>query len=100
MTTVLAIQERVAVSFGMTIIDMTSDRRSRSIARPRQVAMYLCRHLTRLSLPEIGLLFGRRDHTTIMHGVARVTALMFENEEFRDKVLELREQLTEPTDDL
>lgn len=100
MTTVLAIQHRVAVSFGVTLIDMTSDRRARVIARPRQVAMYLCRHLTPLSFPEIGRLFGKRDHTTCLHAVRRITELMAENEDFRDKVLELREQLTEPTDDL
>src|SRR5690606_13791120 len=63
--TIEEIQRRVASHFNIRITDMHSARRSRSIARPRQVAMYLAKQLTHRSLPEIGRKFGGRDHTTV-----------------------------------
>lgn len=60
------IQEAVASAFGVRLIDMTARRRAPSVARPRQVAMYLARELTLQSIPEIGLRFDR-DRTTVMH---------------------------------
>lgn len=67
---VAEIQRAVAEHFGMRLAEMTSHRRARAVARPRQVAMYLARELTPLSLPQIGRHFGGRDHTTVMHAVA------------------------------
>ena len=55
---------------------MFSARRSRQIARPRQIAMYLAKNLTSMSYPEIGKRFGNRDHTTIMHAVRKIEELM------------------------
>jgi chromosomal replication initiator protein len=54
---------------------MSSPRRARAVARPRQVAMYLAKHLTSRSLPEIGRRFGGRDHTTVMHAIRKIEEL-------------------------
>lgn len=62
-----AIKETVAQYFKLTVADLNGKKRSRSIAYPRQVAMYLCREMTAFSLPRIGSSFGGRDHTTVMH---------------------------------
>jgi chromosomal replication initiator protein len=73
--TIEEIQKRVAEHFNIRISDMHSARRARSVARPRQVAMYLAKQLTSRSLPEIGRKFGGRDHTTVMHAVKKVDEL-------------------------
>ena len=73
--TIEDIQRRVAEHFNIRMADMHSPRRARAVARPRQVAMYLCKQLTARSLPEIGRKFGGRDHTTVMHAVRRVEEL-------------------------
>ena len=70
------IQRKVAEHYNIRISDMHSPRRSKAIARPRQVAMYLSKILTEHSLPEIGRKFGGRDHTTIIHGVRKIEELM------------------------
>ncbi len=69
------IQKTVADYYKLKVADMHSKTRTRSVARPRQVAMYLTKELTRLSLPEIGLSFGGRDHTTVLHAHRQITAL-------------------------
>jgi chromosomal replication initiator protein len=69
------IQRHVADYFNLRLSDMLSARRSRAVARPRQIAMYLAKQLTTRSLPEIGRKFGGRDHTTVMHAVKRITEL-------------------------
>ena len=69
------IQYAVAQHFGVPMIEMVSHRRARRVARPRQVAMYLSRELTPLSLPAIGRHFGNRDHTTVMHACRRIEGL-------------------------
>ncbi len=74
--TIRAIQVAVAARFGVTVLDLLSDRQGVAIARPRQVAMWIARHVTLHSLPEIGRCFGERDHTTVMHAVRRVDELM------------------------
>jgi chromosomal replication initiator protein len=73
--TIDEIQRRVAEHFNIRLGEMTSDRRARAVARPRQVAMYLAKQLTTRSLPEIGRKFGGRDHTTVMHAVRKVEEL-------------------------
>ena len=73
--TIEDIQKRVAEHYNIRIGEMHSARRARSVARPRQVAMYLAKQLTARSLPEIGKQFGGRDHTTVMHAVKRIDEL-------------------------
>ena len=80
------IQKRVSQHFNVKMSDMSSARRSRTIARPRQVAMYLSKNLTSRSLPEIGRRFGNRDHTTVIHAVKKV-------EELREKDLSFDEDV-------
>ncbi|MGD2063813.1 MAG: chromosomal replication initiator protein DnaA [Nitrospirota bacterium] len=66
------IQKSVADHYGLKVSDLKSKRRTESISTPRQVAMYLCRTLTSHSLPEIGKVFGGRDHTTVLHGCRKI----------------------------
>ncbi len=73
--TIDEIQKRVAEHYNIRLADMHSARRARAVARPRQVAMWLCKQLTPRSLPEIGRKFGGRDHTTVMHAVRKVEEL-------------------------
>lgn len=73
--TVEEIQKRVAEHYTIRVADMSSARRARQVARPRQVAMYLSKALTSKSLPEIGRKFGGRDHTTVMHAVRKIEEL-------------------------
>jgi chromosomal replication initiator protein len=73
--TIDEIQRRVAEHFNIKLAEMTSSRRARMVARPRQVAMYLAKQLTQRSLPEIGKRFGGRDHTTVMHAVRKIEEL-------------------------
>ncbi len=87
------IQRRVAEHYKIRLSDMASPRRARSVARPRQVAMYLAKQLTSRSLPEIGKKFGDRDHTTVMHAVKRVAELMARDSGFADDVELLRRLL-------
>ena len=70
--TVEEIQRKVAEHFNIRLSDLLGPKRTRTIARPRQIAMYLAKELTSRSLPEIGRRFGGRDHTTILHGVRKV----------------------------
>jgi len=69
------IQKTVAEYFKIKISDMHSKRRSRNVARPRQVAMALAKDLTQMSLPEIGEAFGNRDHTTVLHACRTIASL-------------------------
>jgi chromosomal replication initiator protein len=73
--TVEEIQRKVSEHYNIRLSDMLGPKRVRTIARPRQIAMYLAKHLTTRSLPEIGRRFGGRDHTTVMHGVRRIDEL-------------------------
>lgn len=86
------IQRRVAERYGIRLADMLSHRRARVVARPRQIAMYLCKTLTQKSLPEIGRRF-HRDHTTVMHAVKRVTELRSTDSVFDEDVEALRRNL-------
>ncbi len=69
------IQKHVATKYNIRVSDLHSSRRAKAIARPRQIAMYLCKMLTQHSFPEIGRKFGGRDHTTIMYGVRKIEEL-------------------------
>jgi chromosomal replication initiator protein len=91
--TIQEIQKKVAEHWNIKISEMSSARRSRNIARPRQVAMYLAKQLTSKSLPDIGRHFGDRDHTTVMHAVSRVTELIGTDAAFAEDVELLRRML-------
>ena len=84
--TIEEIQRQVSDHFNIKLSDMVGPKRLRVFARPRQVAMYLCKHMTPRSLPEIGRKFGGRDHTTVMHGVKRI-------EELRQKDIQMAEDI-------
>ena len=84
--TVDRIQKAVCEEFRVTLTDMTSKRRARIIARPRQVAMYLSKKMTKRSLPDIGRRFGGRDHTTVMHAVKRIDSLRAEDAAFNAQI--------------
>ena len=87
------IQKQVAAHFNIRLADMHSARRARSIARPRQVAMYLAKQLTSRSLPEIGRKFGGRDHTTVMHAVRKVEELRDSDASFAEDLELLKRML-------
>ncbi len=80
------IQKKVSQHFNIKMSDMSSARRSRTIARPRQIAMYLSKNLTSRSLPEIGRRFGNRDHTTVIHAVKKVEELRTVDNSFDEDV--------------
>jgi chromosomal replication initiator protein len=88
------IQKTVADYFKIRVGDLLSKKRSRSIARPRQIAMALAKELTNHSLPEIGDAFGGRDHTTVLHGCRRVEALRETDKRIDDDYLNLLRTLT------
>ena len=79
----------IADQYGVTSEDILSKKRSRAIALPRQIAMYLCRNMTQLSTTNIGRSFGGRDHTTVMHGCEKINQEMNDNFSFRKRVEEL-----------
>jgi chromosomal replication initiator protein len=87
------IQKKVAEHFNIKLAEMSSARRSRQVARPRQVAMYLAKQLTSRSLPEIGRKFGGRDHTTVMHAVKKVEEIRESDVNFAEDVELLRRML-------
>ncbi|MFO1129062.1 MAG: chromosomal replication initiator protein DnaA [Rhodospirillales bacterium] len=87
------IQKQVAAHYNIRIADMSSARRARAVARPRQVAMYLAKQLTSRSLPEIGRKFGGRDHTTVMHAVRKVEELRAQDASFAEDLELLRRML-------
>jgi chromosomal replication initiator protein len=91
--TIDEIQRRVAEHYNLRVTDMSSARRARAVARPRQVAMYLAKQLTSRSLPEIGKKFGNRDHTTVMHACSRITELIEKDGGFAEDVELLRRML-------
>ncbi|MDR1026224.1 MAG: chromosomal replication initiator protein DnaA [Lactobacillus sp.] len=91
-TTIDEIQKKVAEHFNISVKEMQSSRRARTVARPRQIAMYLAKQLTSRSLPEIGRKFDR-DHTTVMHAVRKVEELIMEDASLAENVDTLRRVL-------
>ncbi|MCA0870627.1 chromosomal replication initiator protein DnaA [Seohaeicola saemankumensis] len=91
--TVEEIQRKVSEYYNIRLSDIIGPKRLRSYARPRQVAMYLCKQLTSRSLPEIGRRFGGRDHTTVMHGVKRIEELKTTDGQIAEDVEMLRRAL-------
>ena len=88
------IQRVVAEYYKIKVSDLHSKRRSRSVARPRQVAMYLAKDLTNHSLPEIGESFGGRDHTTVLHACRKIKELLEEDADIAEDVKNLLRTLT------
>ncbi|SDE65858.1 chromosomal replication initiator protein DnaA [Limimaricola pyoseonensis] len=93
--TVEEIQRKVSEHYNIRLSDMIGPKRLRSYARPRQVAMYLAKHMTARSLPEIGRRFGGRDHTTVMHGVRKIEELKATDSQIADDLELLRRALEE-----
>jgi chromosomal replication initiator protein len=91
--TIDEIQKKVAEYYSIRLSDMHSPRRARTVARPRQVAMFLCKQLTSRSLPEIGRKFGGRDHTTVLHAVKKVEELMVTEKTMCEDIELLRRML-------
>jgi chromosomal replication initiator protein len=91
--TVSTIMGETARYFGLTIDDLCSGSRSRQLVQARQIAMYLCRELTELSLPKIGQHFGGRDHTTVMHADRKIRELMGERRAIYNQVTELTSRI-------
>ena len=87
------IQNLVCTHFNLSIQELLSPRRSRSLARPRQIAMYLAKQHTTNSLPDIGRKFANRDHTTVIHAVKKIDELMKKDNEIKESVIELKKKL-------
>ena len=87
------IQNLVASHFNLNIQELLSPRRSRSLARPRQIAMYLAKQHTTNSLPDIGRKFSNRDHTTVIHAVKKIDELIKKDNDIRQSVTELKKKL-------
>jgi chromosomal replication initiator protein len=84
------IMQTVADYYGLTVIDLTGPTRKREITVPRQIAMYLTREMTGISLPQIGTVFGGRDHTTVLHSCKSVEATMKENSDVKAVVDDIK----------
>jgi chromosomal replication initiator protein len=87
------IMAQTAAYFGLTMDDLCGSSRSRVLVNARQIAMYLCRELTDLSLPKIGQQFGGRDHTTVMHADRKIRQLMAERRSVYNQVTELTNRI-------
>ena len=93
--TVDKIQNTVSSFFNIPLTEMLSQRRSRPLARPRQIAMYLAKKLTTRSLPEIGRRFANRDHTTVIHAVKTITRLSEKDLEMKKNIEQIKNLLVE-----
>ena len=87
------IQNIVASHFNLNIHELLSPRRPRSLARPRQIAMYLAKQYTTNSLPDIGRKFANRDHTTVIHAVKKIDELIKKDNEIRQNIIEIKKKL-------
>ena len=81
------IMQTVADFYSLSVADLTSSTRRREITVPRQIAMYLTREMTNLSLPQIGQVFGNRDHTTILHGCEKIAAMLKDSDSGMERVV-------------
>jgi len=91
--TIQQIQKAVASAYKLTSEELISKNNARQISHPRQVAMYLCKHLTKHSYPEIGRAFGGKHHTTVIHSVEKIEALVVTDETLQRLISELSESL-------
>ncbi len=88
-----SIQKKVSSYYNLSLSDMTSSRRSINIARPRQIAMYLCKGLTSYSYPEIGKAFGGKDHTTVLHAVKKIRSMLESDQKLKTHIYHLKESI-------
>lgn len=88
------IQKVVCTHYGISKVDMVSERKTREVILPRQIAIYLAKAMTGRSLPEVGRRFGGRDHTTVLHAVKKIQKMVEENPEFAAKVRKIQGQLS------
>ncbi len=93
--TIELIQDIVSSYFNLRVEDFKSARRTRNVAFPRQIAMYLCRKLTDTSLPKIGEEFGGRDHTTVIHAYEKISTNLKEDESLQNTINELTKKITQ-----
>ena len=91
--TVDKIQNVVSNYFNIALSEMLSQRRSRPLARPRQIAMYLAKKMTSRSLPEIGRRFANRDHTTVIHAVKTITRISEQDDEMKKNINQIKSLL-------
>jgi len=89
------IQRRAAEFFGVKLSDMRAKGRTKAIAFPRQIAMYIARQLTHASLAEVGRAFGGKDHTTVLHAVEKIQALLQEDPKFKKTIDTLTQNITQ-----
>jgi chromosomal replication initiator protein len=92
--TIEHIQRKAAEFFGIKLSDMRAKNRTKAIAFPRQIAMYLARHLTHASLTEVGRSFGGKDHTTVLHAVEKIQGLLQDDPKFKKTVDTLTQSIT------
>ncbi len=88
-----SIQNLVASHFNLNLEELLSPRRSRSLARPRQIAMYLAKQYTTNSLPDIGRKFSNRDHTTVIHAVKKIDELIQKDNEIKENIIAIKKKL-------
>ena len=88
---IVDIQKKVSSYYNISLFDMSSSRRSISIARPRQIAMFLSKGLTSSSYPEIGKAFGGKDHTTVIHAVKKIESMLVNDQKLIKQIPELKE---------
>ena len=81
--------------FNISLYEMLSQRRSRPLARPRQIAMYLAKKMTTRSLPEIGRRFANRDHTTVIHAVKTISKISENDDEMKKNISQIKAMLLE-----
>ena len=93
--TVDKIQNVVSNYFNISLSEMLSQRRSRPLARPRQIAMYLAKKMTTRSLPEIGRRFANRDHTTVIHAVKTISRISDQDDEMKKNINQIKDLLLE-----
>jgi len=93
--TIDLIQDVVATYFNIRVEELKSQRRTRNIAHPRQIAMYLCRKLTDMSLPKIGEEFGGRDHSTVIHAYEKISDNLTKDESLQHTINDLTKKLTQ-----
>jgi chromosomal replication initiator protein len=91
--TIEAIQRSVSEHFGMRVGDLKQKNNSRNVVVPRQIAMFLAKHMTEASLPEIGRQFGNKHHTTVMHSIAKIDELRSSDKDLQRTLNKLQEQL-------
>lgn len=89
------VKKYICKHFNIKQADLESSKRSRNLAFPRQIAMYICREMTSLSLPKIGEAFGNRDHTTVLHACEKISGEMRSNDSLRDIIKEIEKAIKE-----